>query len=70
MVVRRRRNTPGQSLEQMAVQTRDLVGVLLRENRALKAENVRLTRELERALGGWEDIRKLVRTAPRRRRGR
>lgn len=47
-----------------------MVGQLLRENRTLKAENVKLSRELDRVSKGWEEIRKLVRAAPRGRRER
>ena len=70
MVNRRRRNVSGQTVEQLLSETTDLVGQLVRENRALKAENLRLSRELERVSRGWEEIRKLTRATPRRRRGR
>ena len=42
-----------------------MVTRLLRENRTLKAENERLSRELESASRGWEEIRRLARSAPR-----
>jgi hypothetical protein len=51
----------------MVSQTSEMVGQLLRENRTLKAENLRLTRELERVSHGWEEVRRLARSAPRRR---
>jgi hypothetical protein len=54
----------------MVADTADMVGQLVRENRALKAENLRLSRELERVTKGWDEVRKLARLAPRRRSGR
>lgn len=54
----------------MVSETSEMVGQLLRENRTLKAENLRLTLELERVTRGWEEVRKLARSAPRRRSSR
>ena len=60
----------GGSLEQLATETSVLVSRLLRENRTLRAENQRLEREVERLSAGWEEIKRLARLAPRRRRAR
>ncbi len=70
MIRRRRRPSDGSSLEQLASETSDLVGRLLRDNRVLRSENEALKREVERLSSGWEEIRKLARLAPRRRRAR
>ena len=58
------------SLEQLANETSELVGRLVRENRVLRAENESLKREVERLSSGWEEIKKLARLAPRKRRTR
>ena len=58
------------SLEQLATETSELVGRLVREIRALRAENESLKREVERLSSGWEEIKKLARLAPRKRRAR
>ena len=58
------------SLEQLASETSVLVGRLLRENRLLRAENESLKREVERLSSGWDEVKKLARLAPRRRRVR
>ncbi len=50
-------------------QTNELVMRLIRENRALKARNLKLNQQLELLGKGWEQIRKLASAAPRRRRG-
>ena len=47
-----------------------MVGQLVRENRALKLRNRQLSDEIERVSAGWEEIKRLARTAPRRRRTR
>jgi regulator of replication initiation timing len=67
VVIRRRQRAANQSLEEIVSVTSDMVGRLLKENRALKAENERLTRELEQVTRGWDEVRKLARAAPRRR---
>jgi hypothetical protein len=67
-VIRRRRRPPTGSLEELATETSELVGRLLRENRTLRAENQALKQEVERLSQGWEEIRRLARLAPRRRR--
>jgi len=69
MIRRRRRTTVG-TLEQLASETSELVGRLVRENRVLRAENEALKREVERLSSGWEEIKKLARLAPRKRRAR
>jgi cell division protein FtsB len=46
--------------------TQQLVNKLLRENRTLKAQNQRLAKELDRVSAGWDEIKKLARSAPRR----
>jgi cell division protein FtsB len=68
-VIRERRPAGRDGLDRLLTETRDLVAKLVRENRALKARNARLSRELDRVSAGWEELRKLARSAPRRRRG-
>jgi hypothetical protein len=68
-MIRRRRRSAASSLEELASETSELVSRLLREHRVLKAENELLRREVERLSAGWEEVRKLARVAPRRRRG-
>lgn len=58
------------TLEELASETSELVGRLLREHRVLRAENESLKREVERLSSGWEEIKKLARLAPRKRRAR
>jgi cell division protein FtsB len=69
-MIRRRRRTAASSLEELANETSELVGRLLRENRVLKAENEALKHEVERLSSTWDEIKKLARLAPRRRRAR
>jgi len=69
-VIRRRRQATGGTLEKLASETSDLVGKLLSQNRALRAENEALKRDVERLSAGWEDIKRLAKLAPRRRRAR
>ena len=69
-MIRRRRRPAASSFEQLARETSELVARLLREHRLLRAENEALKREVERLSSGWEEVRKLARLAPRRRRGR
>jgi cell division protein FtsB len=42
-----------------------LVSRLVAENRALRAHNARLEREVERLTEGWTQIKRLARIAPR-----
>jgi cell division septum initiation protein DivIVA len=65
--MKRRQRNDG-SLDQLVAQTSDMIGKLLREHRALQAQNERLTKEVQRLSQGWEDIRRLARVSPRRRR--
>jgi hypothetical protein len=69
-MIRRRRRPAAGSLEDLARETSELVARLLREHRVLRAENESLKREVERLASGWEEVRKLARLAPRRRRAR
>jgi hypothetical protein len=68
-VIRRRRSAGRDGMDRLLSETQGLVSRLVRENRALRARNDRLDRELERVSAGWEQLRKLVKLAPRRRRG-
>ena len=43
-----------------------MVNQLLRENHALKAHNQKLIKELDRLSAGWEAVKKLARSAPKR----
>lgn len=56
------------TVDDLLADTGRLVTRLLAENRLLKARNQKLTAELERVSKGWELIKKLARSAPRRRR--
>jgi len=69
-VIRRRRRPAAGSLEELASETSELVGRLLQENRTLKAENQALKQEVDRLSHAWEEIRRLARMAPRKRRSR
>ena len=69
-VIRRRRRAPGGTLERLASETADMVGKLVSQNRALRAENEALKRDVERLSAGWEDIKRLAKLAPRRKRAR
>jgi hypothetical protein len=42
-----------------------MVGRLVQENRTLRAQNLRLTREAEKLAAGWEQIKRLAKSAPR-----
>ena len=67
---RRQRQSPTAPLEKLAVETSELVGKLLRQNRALRAENEALRRDVERLSAGWEEIKRLAKLAPRRKSSR
>jgi predicted RNase H-like nuclease (RuvC/YqgF family) len=69
-MIRRRRRTAANSLDELASETSELVTRLLREHRVLRAENELLKREVERLSSGWDEVRRLARLAPRRRRDR
>jgi regulator of replication initiation timing len=57
-------------MDQLLAETSEAVGRLIRENRDLRLENVRLQREVARLSQGWADIKRLARSAPRARRSR
>jgi regulator of replication initiation timing len=57
-------------VDRLLADTSEAVGQLIRENRGLRLENVRLQREVARLSEGWAEIKRLARTAPRSRRGR
>ncbi|HEX6349589.1 MAG TPA: hypothetical protein VF160_09395 [Candidatus Dormibacteraeota bacterium] len=60
-----RRRPSSDSLSRLLAETQDLVAKLVRENRSLKAQNQRLAKRADRLADGWEQIKKLARTAPR-----
>ena len=66
-VIRRRQRAVGGTLEQLASETSELVGRLLREHRTLRAENAALKQEVERLSHAWDEVRRLTKQAPRRR---
>lgn len=53
-------------IDELLADTQQLVARLLRENRALKVRNGKLTSELERVSKGWDQIKALARQAPRK----
>ena len=55
-------------LTRLVSDTGEVVSRLLKENRTLKAQNKRLEAELDRISKGWDDLRRLARSAPRGRR--
>ena len=65
MIPRRRKPTNG--VAKLLADTQDLVGKLLKENRALKQQNARLAKDLDRVTKGWDQLKKIARSAPRRR---
>lgn len=66
-MTRRRRGPLSDPLQRLVTETDDLVARLIGENRALRAQNVRLTRQVEQLSQGWDTLRRLVRVAPRNR---
>lgn len=70
IVIRRRRRELRDGVDKLLSETSDMVTQLVRQNRALKAQNQRLAQELERVSEGWEQIKRLARSAPRKRRSR
>jgi len=66
----RRRQASGGTLEKLARETSDLVSKLLIQNRALRAENEALKRDVERLSAGWEEIKRVAKLAPRRKKAR
>jgi predicted RNase H-like nuclease (RuvC/YqgF family) len=69
-VARRKQTNNSNSMDQLLAETSEAVGRLIRENRDLRSENVRLQREVARLSQGWADIKRLARSAPRARRSR
>ena len=65
MIPRRRKPTNG--VAKLLADTQDLVGKLLKENRALKQQNARLAKDLDRVTKGGDQLKKIARSAPRRR---
>lgn len=59
---RARRKVP---VDTLMADTQELVGRLIAENRALRAQNARLLLMVDRLSQGWEDLRRLARSAPR-----
>lgn len=70
MIRKRRSGTASDGLVKLVQDTHALVDQLVKENRALRARNARLAKDLERVSSGWEEIRRLARTGPRRPRAR
>jgi hypothetical protein len=66
----RRRRKPQDGVAKLLADTQESVAKLLKENRALKLRNVKLSKELDRVSAGWDELKKLARSAPRRRRSR
>ena len=66
----RRRQASGGTLEKLARETSELVSKLLSQNRALRAENEALKRDVERMSAGWEEIKRVAKLAPRRKKAR
>ena len=64
-VARRRQSDNSNSVDQLLAETSDAVGRLIRENRTLRLENVRLQREVARLTEGWAEIKRLARAAQR-----
>lgn len=64
----RRGRPQADGLSRLLSDTQDMVARLLLENRLLKAQNKRLAEELERISRGWDEVRRLARSAPRGRR--
>jgi hypothetical protein len=60
-----RRRSSNDTLSKLVADTQELVGRLVQENRALRAQNLRLAREADRLAAGWDQIKKLARSAPR-----
>lgn len=67
-MARRRRSISKDSSSGLLTETRTVVDRLLAELRSLRAENAKLAKEVERLSDGWEQVRRLARTAPRKRR--
>lgn len=66
-MIRRKRPAGRDGLEKLVSETQELVAKLVLENKALRTRNQRLTKELERVSKGWDEIKKIARSAPRAR---
>ena len=66
LVIRRKRKPAAEGVEKLLADTQDLIARLVKENRTLKSRNQRLSSELERVTKGWDEIKRLARSAPRR----
>jgi hypothetical protein len=66
MATRRAQPKDG-GLGPMVDETAALVDRLLSEHRTLKAQNEKLAREVERLSRGWDEVRRLAGSVPRRR---
>ena len=64
----RRGRPAADGLNRLVSETQDMVARLLAENRLLKAQNKRLTDDLERISRGWEEVRRLASGTARGRR--
>ena len=60
-----RRRPSNDSLSRLLAETQELVAKLVQENRALKAQNQRLAKRADQLAEGWEQVKKLARSAPR-----
>jgi hypothetical protein len=55
------------SVDRLVEDTSVAVTSLIRQNRELRSQNLKLQREVERLSAGWDEIRRLARLAPRTR---
>ena len=60
-----RPRSPRDSVSKLLAETQDLVGKLVQENRVLRAQNQRLSKQADQLATGWDQIKKLARSAPR-----
>ncbi|HEY8643969.1 MAG TPA: hypothetical protein VIO84_14540 [Candidatus Dormibacteraeota bacterium] len=60
-----RRRSHNDSLSRLLQETQEMVGRLVQENRTLRAQNQRLSRQAEKLADGWDQIKKLARSAPK-----
>lgn len=66
-----RRRSSNDTVSKLLRETQDMVGKLVQENRSLRAQNLKLSRQADQLAAGWDQIKKLARSAPRARgRGR
>ncbi len=67
-MIRPRRARREDGVAKLLAETQELVGRLVAENRTLRTRNARLEKEVARLSEGWEQIKRLVKRAPRKRR--